>query len=173
MVASNFPHDLALVRASEGGNDDDKDDPGGRTSRGVTQREYNAACQLNGWPQGDVWKATEDQINHIYHDQYWEPWCDKFPAGLDYLFFDECVNNGQHEAAILLQRGLGVEADGHIGVATLAAIAKCDTKTVIIASSEHRRSFYKQLKTFWKYGRGWLSRVDRVQNDALAMVGNK
>ena len=36
-----FPTSVALTLVSEGGNDDDPRDPGGRTSRGITQNEWN------------------------------------------------------------------------------------------------------------------------------------
>jgi len=47
-MEANFAKALAWLRTSEGGNDDDPDDSGGRTSRGITQREYNAYCEMAG-----------------------------------------------------------------------------------------------------------------------------
>src|SRR5271157_3262540 len=85
MVVSNFEPSLKLVLISEGGSDDDPHDPGGRTSRGITQREYNAYRIREGLVQGDVWRATDAEVKQIYHDSYWEPWCDKFPLGVDYV----------------------------------------------------------------------------------------
>lgn len=170
MVASNFAPSLAYVRSDEGGNDDDPDDPGGRTSRGIIQREYDAWRLSKGLPTRDVWTATDDEINQIYHDQYWEPWCDGFPIALDYLFFDMDVNMGQHEATLLLQRGLGVIADGKIGIVTKAALQDCDPETVIDAITAAKSTFYHQLRTWWKYGKGWTARYMRAAQRAKAML---
>src|ERR1700690_1269918 len=104
MVASNFDKSLAFVLKDEGGNDDDPADHGGRTSRGITQREYTAWLAEQGLPDHDVWTASEHDIEEIYHDEYWEPYCDNFPNGIDYLYFDMAVNAGPYRAAVLLQR---------------------------------------------------------------------
>lgn len=42
MVADTFDHALDLLDISEGGKLDDKRDPGGRTSHGVTQAVFHA-----------------------------------------------------------------------------------------------------------------------------------
>src|ERR1017187_9811784 len=114
MTATNFPKSLAFVLKDEGGNDDDPADHGGRTSRGVIQREYTAWLSEQGLSDKDVWTATDAEIAEIYHDEYWSPYCDLFPTGIDYLYFDLAVNAGPHRAAILLQRALGVTDDGRI-----------------------------------------------------------
>jgi lysozyme family protein len=115
MVASNFKASLALVLQSEGGNDDDPADHGGRTSRGITQREYDAWRAENKKPLMDVWSASQADINAIYREEYWDPFCDGLPKGLDYLYFDMAVNAGPNRAAILLQRALKVTDDGGLG----------------------------------------------------------
>ncbi len=46
-MISNFAASLAFVLQDEGGNDDDPDDHGGRTSRGITQRVWDAWLQLH------------------------------------------------------------------------------------------------------------------------------
>lgn len=170
MTTSNFQPSLKYVRADEGGNDDDPDDPGGRTSRGIIQREYDAWRRSKGLVTRDVWTASDDEINSIYHDQYWEPWCDAFPPGLDYLFFDMDVNMGQHEAVLLLQRGLGVAADGKIGIVTQGALKTCDPSKVIAAITAAKSTFYHQLRTWWKYGKGWTARYMRAAQRATAML---
>ena len=82
MTASNFPASLKLVLASEGGNDDDPLDHGGRTSRGITQREYDAWRSAKGLPIIDVWTAPQADVTTIYHDEYWNPYCDAMPTGI-------------------------------------------------------------------------------------------
>lgn len=172
MAESNFSTCLIYILKEEGGNDDDPHDPGGRTSRGIIQREYNAYRHLHGELLQDVWQASDAEVADIYQTQYWQPWCPQCALGVDLLFFDMAVNNGPHEAAILLQRGLGVSVDGHIGLITLAAAKTANAIRLIGAVSDARRAFYRSLKTFKYYGKGWFGRVDRIEQAAMKMAAN-
>lgn len=171
-MQSNFALSLKAVLASEGGNDDDPDDHGGRTSRGITQREYTAWLKESNRPDGDVWKAPQGDINTIYHEEYWEPWCDIMPVGIDYLYFDMAVNAGSGVATKLLQRSLGVAADGRIGAITRAAIKSADPLWLIDKYTSAKRVFYQSLHQP-KYIRGWLNRCASVQHTANLMIQGK
>jgi len=171
---ASFPQALAWVHLSEGGNSDDPDDPGGRTSRGITQREYNAYLTVMGFtPNTDVWNASQSQINDIYRKSYWLPYCPALMFGLDYSFFDEAVNTGPHEAALILQRALNVTADGHIGIVTMAAAKTADISATIDAFAHQRVAVYKQIEaarpTSVKYDKGWMARVEscRINSQTL------
>ncbi len=171
-MKENFAKSLAFVLEDEGGNDDDPSDHGGRTSRGITQREYNAWRKERGLPQRDVWIAHPSEIETIYHDEYWLPYCDGLPAGTDYCFFDMAVNAGPHRAAVLLQRALGVAADGRIGPITRKAARQVrDFRNLIDKFTDRKRDFYIGLHQP-KFTRGWLNRCRHVRNNALTMVGN-
>lgn len=170
MAASNWTASLAAVLKSEGGNDDDPSDHGGRTSRGITQREYDAWCAENRKPLGDVWRASDADVATIYHDEYWNPWCDSMPIGLDYMYFDMAVNAGPNRAAKLLQQALDVMPDGRIGPITRQALAKADPDSIIEAYSDAKRAFYLALHQP-KYTKGWLNRTAAVENTALSMLG--
>ncbi len=169
MAAQNFQASLALLLKSEGGNDDDPADHGGRTSRGVTQREYDKWRSAQGLPTRDVWQADDSEISTIYHDEYWQPYCDGMVAGLDYLYFDMAVKAGPHRAAVLLQRALGVADDGKIGSKTLAALSAADQKKLVITYTEKKRDFYTSLNQP-RFIKGWLNRCDHVQAAAIQML---
>ena len=169
MVASNWKPSLAAVLKSEGGNDDDPDDHGGRTSRGITQREYDAWRRVEGQPMLDVWHAPQADIEAIYHDEYWEPYCDQMPLGLDYCLFNTRVLAGPHVGAVLLQRALGVTADGRIGPITREAAMKAPPVLTVNAFAVAAKQFYISLHQP-KYTRGWLNRVAFVQKTALDMI---
>ena len=169
MAEGNFPACLALVLKDEGGNDDDPADHGGRTSRGITQREYDAWRAENGQPARDVWSADQAEIEAIYRDEYWQPWCDLLPVGIDYLYFDMAVNAGPHQATVLLQRALGVTDDGRIGPVTRGAIKGANPVTLIHDYSDAKRKFYFSLDQP-RFTRGWLNRTDHVEKAALAML---
>lgn len=165
---SDFPQALKLVLVDEGGLDDDPHDHGGRTAHGITQREYDAWRKLKGETVEDVWKISPDDLSTIYHDSYWEPRCDQLPAGLDYAYFDFCVNAGAAQANRTLQRSLGVRADGVFGPITAQAIAAKNNNipALIHEFMDRRRSFYRNLAQFSRYGRGWLARCDHVEHAA-------
>lgn len=168
-MQSNFAESLKAVLKSEGGNDDDPSDHGGRTSRGVIQREYDAWRKEKGEAPADVWKATDEEIATIYHDEYWNPYCDGLPVGVDYLYFDMAVNAGPHRATLLLQRALGITTDGRIGPITRQAIRNADAKGLVEKYSIAKEAFYRSLHQP-KFLRGWLNRVRDVHMTALAMI---
>ena|SRR6185312_3003287 len=169
-MKDNFTKSLAFVRKDEGGNDEDADDHGGRTSRGITQREYTAWRLEQGKPDSDVWFAPDEEINNIYHDEYWEPYCDLFPNGTDYLYFDMAVNAGPHRAALILQSALGVSVDGRIGPVTrLAAQNITDFKSLVEKFDAQKRAFYISLHQP-KFIKGWLNRCDHVAANAMTLI---
>ncbi len=168
-MISNWKPSLAAVLKSEGGNDDDPADHGGRTSRGITQREYDAWRREKGHSTLDVWKAPQSDIEAIYHDEYWEPYCDDMPVGLDYLFFNTRVLAGPHRAAILLQQALGLTADGRIGPLTREAYRSADDAATVTRYSVASAAFYKSLHQP-RFTKGWLNRVAQVKATALAMI---
>lgn len=169
MSAATFAKSLAFVLKDEGGNDDDPADHGGRTSRGITQREYTAWLAEQGRTDGDVWQAPQADIEAIYHDEYWNPYCDGFPAGIDYLFFDMAVNAGPSRAAILLQRALGVPDDGRIGPLTRAGVSAADPVKLIDDYTQAKRNFYLSLHQP-RFTKGWLNRCNDVHANAISLL---
>ncbi len=172
MAASNFKTSLAAVLKSEGGDDDDAADHGGRTSRGITQREYDAWRKEQKLAPLDVWKAPQRDVEAIYHDEYWEPNCDLLPVGADYLLFNMNVNAGPNRGAKILQQALGVNPDGRIGPVTRGAIRAADPRALINAYSAMSRNFYLSLHQP-KFTKGWLNRVEFVNKIALEMIAKK
>ena len=169
MAASNFKASLAAVLKSEGGNDDDPLDHGGRTSRGITQREYDAWRREHNLPIRDVWTADQSEIESIYHDEYWAPNCNLLPVGADYLLFNMNVNAGPYRGAKILQQALGVNPDGRIGPITREAIRNADPAKLIQRYSDASKAFYLGLHQP-RFTKGWLNRVAFVQTTALGMV---
>lgn len=176
MVASSWPTAYKMVRAEEGGNDDDPHDPGGRTSRGITQREYNAWRRLHNLAPRDVWSASEDEIMSIYKTQYWDPWGDKLPPGVDAEFFDMCVLQGPGRAATTLQQALGgpargVAIDGRMGLVTLQHAQDATDKAALIRSiTQARLAFFRRIRGWVYYGRGWTNRAYICQRIALSLL---
>jgi lysozyme family protein len=174
-MRGNWEKSLDWCLEDEGGNDDDPNDSGGRTSRGITQREYNAWCQMHNTPAGDVWHATAATIEAIYQAQYWQPHCDYIPSGTDYLFFDMAVNMGPSRATMILQRALDVGIDGHFGVITMNAVQQVKNAAALVNSiEEDKTEFYEGLARNIPHDRGflngWLNRVRNTKRRALTLI---
>jgi lysozyme family protein len=162
---SDFQQALKVVLIHEGGNVDHPRDPGGRTSHGVTQRIYDGWRRKQGLPVRDVWKSTASERAAIYKAQYWDAVRgDELPAGVNYVLFDGAVNSGPVQSIKWLQRALGVQADGHLGESTMAAIlTHSDHDRMIADICERRMAFLKALRTFSTFGRGWTRRVSEAR----------
>lgn len=168
-MKESFNQALAFVLRSEGGNDDDPADHGGRTSRGITQREYTAWLTENNRPNGDVWKASAGEVSAIYYEEYWQPLCNTLPVGIDYLYFDMAVNAGPVRATILLQRSLGVTADGRIGPVTRQTITRANSQSLIAMYTAVKQDFYRSLHQP-RFLKGWLNRCREVMVNANSML---
>ena len=108
----------------------------------------------------------------MYKKNYWDAVSgDLLPSGLDYAAFDFAINAGPAASRKMIQRALGVVADGAIGPNTLKAINEADAKELIQKFSDAKTTFYKGLGNFNVYGTGWLKRVADVQAVANKMLG--
>jgi lysozyme family protein len=163
--AADFQIALAKTLVFEGGKVDDKDDPGGRTNRGVTQHVYDSWRRRKSLPPRDVFVITDAEVQAIYRFQYWDMVKgDDLPSGIDMVVFDGSVHSGPVQSIKWIQRALGtVRVDGVMTAATLAAIeAYPDHDLLVAAAIERRKAFLKALKGYRKYGRGWNSRCDQL-----------
>jgi lysozyme family protein len=165
---ADFDQCLARTLKWEGGNDDDKDDPGGRTSRGIIQHEYDAYCDRRSKPRGDVWKATDAEIRDIYQENYWfRVRGDKLDAGVAMCLFDTSVNNGVGQCAKFVQRALGPlydgVVDGDFGPKTFDGLAKVNDNDALIGKiCEMRQGLFNEIAArrpaSRKFLGGWTSR---------------
>jgi len=157
----------------EGGYSNDPHDPGGMTMEGIIQREYDRWRRARGLPTQWVRKIADDEMRTIYHDEYWLPDCPKLPAGLNLCVFDTNVNNGIHAGTVLLQRTLGISADGVWGAETdktVAAIAAADLQRLIQRFYTLRGRYYQSLRNFQYFGRDWMRRDLDIEKWALKMA---
>lgn len=167
---NNFEQCLAFVLKEEGGNDDDPHDHGGRTSRGITQREWDKFRITRPDRPTDVWQASDEDIKTIYHDEYWMRNAHALPAGLDLEYLDFEVNAGTGQATKTLQRILGVSVDGVFGEQTMAAINNAAIPDLINKYADARDTFYRSLAQYPRYGKDWSGRTARCKHTALAML---
>ncbi|WP_458093882.1 glycoside hydrolase family 108 protein [Roseomonas sp. WA12] len=161
---------LDLVLKAEGGFVNHPSDPGGATNLGITLRTLSEFREEEATVE-DVRALTRTEAREIYRARYWTPMrCAELPAGVDLMVFDFGVNAGPGRSVKLLQRSLGVAADGSIGPITLAAARASRAPELVGRLAEGRLAYYRGLATFPTFGRGWTRRVDHSRQAALAMV---
>ncbi|MBU1305510.1 MAG: hypothetical protein KKF33_08320 [Alphaproteobacteria bacterium] len=179
MASTRFDSCLEVVLAQEGGYADHPADPGGATNLGITRKTLARWRQISPWwalPKSEVRGLQRAEAASIYRASYWNRCnADHLPAGLDLALFDFVVNSGPDRAIRLLQRELGVVADGQLGPLTLAATvarAKEDRAAGLIAAlCDRRLGFLRQLSGFTTFGKGWTARVATIRRAALAVAG--
>lgn len=174
---SNYEKAYAIEKRYEGGNIDHPRDPGGRTSRGVTQRVYSAYRKRKGQPTQDVFRADETEIAEIYRQQYADVVrFDDLPSGIDLVVFDGAINSGPKQSIKWIQAGLNamrqpsssspeLVVDGVMGLITLQAIETISDHDALIGKIlDLRMSFLKRLRTWRDFGKGWTARVKNLRS---------
>ena len=171
-MTGNFKECLALVLKSEGGFVNHPSDPGGMTNLGVTKRVWQEYTGHEA-DEKEMRSLTPEKVAPLYEQKYWRPcYGEVLPRGLDFVVFSMGVNAGPGRSVKLLQQSLGCVPDGIIGPRTRELISTSNTATLIAKFSETRREYYRALKTFPTFGKGWLARVDREESEALQMCKN-
>ena len=161
---------LEFVFDAEGGYTNDSNDPGGETNLGLTKRVWE---EYVGHAVDNLKKLTKADVAPLYELKYWRPcYCEVLPRGLDFVVFSMGVNAGPGRSVKLLQQSIGCVPDGVIGPRTRELISSSNGANLIAKFSETRREYYRSLKTFPIFGKGWLSRVDREETEALDMIKN-
>jgi len=169
-MPSNFQECLDLVLKSEGGWVNNPADPGGETNLGVTKAVWE---EYLGHAVKTMKNLTKDDVAPMYELKYWRPcYCEVLPRGLDFVIFSMGVNAGPGRSVKLLQQSIGCVPDGVIGPRTRELISASNSANLISKFSETRREYYRSLKTFPIFGKGWLARVDREEQEALQMAKN-
>ena len=145
----------------EGGWSDDPHDPGGATMRGVTLAVFRAWRHNPAATSAQLHAITAAELMAIYAALYWQPCrCGDLPAGIDLMVFDQAVNSGVRRSGMLLQEAaLVLPADGWIGPATIRAVQGCGGLLDRLAAGQG--AFYRSLPGFPRFGRGWLTRLDK------------
>ena len=153
MSAANFSACLAFTLGFEGGFVNDPRDPGGATNRGITiatlSHELGRGATIK-----DVRSLSLETASAIYRKKYWNLICgDALPPGVDALAFDIAVNAGAGRA-----------------LQWLAQSRRVHPRERIALLDAQRRSFWRSLKTFAVYGRGWMRREDACLALALKLA---
>jgi len=148
---SNFDEAIGFVLANEGGLSNDPADPGGLTNFGISQKSY---------PNLDIRNLTREDAVQIYQDDFWN----KFQYGditsqrVATKLFDSSVNMGPVRAVRLLQLAVNVQADGVLGVQTIAAVNAADESNLMDEFKAQLAKYYCDLGKP-EFLLGWLRRA--------------
>lgn len=171
MSNETFETALKIVSKWEGGWSDHKNDPGGATKFGITQKV------LSSWRKRAVLKIevsnlTYAEAKEIYHSLYWKVIkADTLPPSIAIAMFDCAVNQGPNRAIVFLQKALkklaapNLTVDGKLGQQTANVIAVLLTRPeleeqVLRDFVVHRALHYSSLtKLLTDFGLGWFRRL--------------
>ena len=151
-MKNDFETALAFTLKFEGGFVNNRHDPGGATNRGITLKELEAfrgrACTVR-----DIMLLSLAEAMTIYRQEYWDKIRgDYLSPGEAVIKFDIAVNMGVGRS---MQFGVGL---GHL--TPIGRIKAFDAKRVI---------FWRHLKIFNVFGRGWLAREKACYSLAMKL----
>ena len=168
--SARFDACMPFVFKAEGGYSDNPNDPGGPTNFGITLATLKAYEGDQALTAEDVKKLTPDVAKEIYRSAYWNRMqCGSLPNGLDLEVFDFGVNAGPGEAVKMLQKIVGVTADGSIGPITLSALGQFKPRDLISRYSDARLAYYKALNKP-DFDQGWATRANQIETASLSML---
>ncbi len=145
----------------EGGYVNDPVDPGGETKYGIT---LNTARRF-GY-NGRMIDLTKEEAKEIYRKGYWNNTIAPYIAhDVAFNYYLLMIHAGQRQATKILQRAVGVEADGVAGVKTMNAISQKSPEEIAGYLYFETLDFYVSISpnTKYKYLKGWRNRLRAAQ----------
>ena len=179
-MKKNWEPFFKMLIKHEGNFTDDQRDKGnsqgdgygneGSTMLGVTSWNW-AKYTGKPAPKNVMRELTVDDVKPLYKKNYWDSIkADDLPSGVDLSCSDLCVNAGPRQAAKILQRAVSAKADGSIGPKTVASVYDHDPIDVLHKYYDGREAFYRKLKDYKIYGKGWSRRNTETLEKALEIV---
>lgn len=176
--ASQAAKTLAFILEDEGAEFNvSGSEPGGASKYGVSVVALSDWNKKHGKPPAtiaDVGNMTQDLAGQIYTDDFLDAIrFDDLPAGIGYRLADASISLGVTGACLILQMSLQMyPCTGIMDEATLAAVKKADPKIVIAALDAAWLAWKHGMSPdgWVKYNHGWINRVIRVRDRALAMA---
>jgi lysozyme family protein len=177
-MLANRAATLAYIDADEGPEVNiSAGEPGGGSAHGLSVEVWNEYNKAHGLPVStvkDLGKVTATLAGQVYAWRFLDPIrFDDLPAGVDYRMADAAITLGETGACLILQMALQMyPVTGIMDAATLKAVDAADPK-IIIAALDAAWLAWKHGMTAdgWShYSHGWINRVVRVRDRALAML---
>ena len=150
---STFDNAFAALIGNEGGYSNNPADPGGETMLGITA----IVARRHGYT-GAMKDLPLEVAKDIAKKEYWDIcWCDNLPYELAFQVFD-AVYNGGHPVE-WLQKAVGVNVDGKIGPATIAAANAVNSDKAAMRFLSYRLQYYTESVKWPTFGKGWTRRI--------------
>lgn len=162
---ANLKIAIAKVLGWEGGYANDPDDKGGPTMKGVTIVTYTEYCKRKGKPTptvNDLKKITNAEILDLANLLYWSKikGDDIHNQSIANLCFD-CVWGSGTKYIKVIQKVLGVQADGIFGPISLKTLNEWEPQEQLFHMLWNRRKTYlESCSGAWKYLKGWMRRLN-------------
>lgn len=157
--SGSFSEVMDLIFEHEGGYVNHPKDPGGETKYGISKRAY---------PREDIKNLTKTRAAFLYRRDYWDRCrCDDLPFYLACMLFDDAINAGPGSAIPRFQRAIGVADDGIIGPVTKKTANTVNGMEALSRYRNKREVFYRRLRNFPTFGRGWLRRLQKTYDFCL------
>ena len=115
------------------------------TMKGVTQHTYDLYRTGHALSLQSVQLIADAELQDIYRTYWLAAHCDALGALSGVVVFDHALNRGPVPAVLLVQRTVGVHADGVFGPATTAAVAAMDDVTLAARLLWGRLADYYQV----------------------------
>lgn len=138
------------------------------TRYGITQSEYDIERDGRGEGRQSVENISKEEYTAIYSRRYWAVMkCGQMPVDVALVLFEFGVNVGTTTAVKRLQMVVGVDPDGDVGPATLAAV-NAAKDTVAYNLLDAQDAYYDEIEAANherndKYIDGWHNRVTNVR----------
>jgi lysozyme family protein len=137
---TDFDTAIAFVFKAEGYYSDDKNDPGGKTKYGISQKAY---------PDLNIQSLTRQDAEDIYRRDYWKAaGCDSMQWPLSLVVFDTAVNLGVKRAQRIEKESFNWSEYLFIRLAVYSKLVKNSPR-------------------FGIYLRGWMNRVINLHKEAV------
>lgn len=144
-------------------------DRGGPTMYGITQVTYDSWRRARALAPKAVSSLSRDEAKEIYRQWFWDAaGCELLPETLATCAFDAMVNHRPKVAIGLMQKTLGVPADGMIGPVTQKAYREAqDGAQLIWKFVDARLDLYATIvvedPTQLAFLKGWLRRAHALE----------
>ncbi len=176
-LQADFERALVHVLEVEGGYTNDQYDPGGPTNKGITlavfarHRGVSVTQETMAELTQQLKRIPDRTVRAIYRKRYWQAAsCPELLPPLALMHFDSAVNQGVGRAIRFLQSAVDADVDGEIGPQTLKMARQSNLERTLPRYADLRRQHYQGLSTYWRFGRGWMRRLDLTLQRAMGLL---
>jgi len=149
---------LVELLKHEGGYSKHPLDPGGETMYGITAR----VARANGYT-GAMKEMPMVVARDIYRKLYWDKIrAEEIPVGLRYALLDASVNSGVSQAIRWLQRAVGAQEDGLMGIETISRARAIEPDLILRRMLGYRLDMMTSINGWSSFGKGWARRIAKI-----------